>query len=460
MDANEQQVATDLKDIRGDHLARYRMAASRYSGKHVVDAACGTGYGSYILAEAGCTVRRFDIDAEAVDFAQKHWSHENIMETYQADAMATKYPDGGYDVVVAFEMLEHLSDPLQALRNFKRMAPMLFASVPNQAVWPHNPSYTAHYRHYTVREFEELLNAAGYEVKAWWGQKGPYSEPEENQQGRTMLVEALATDAPQTETYKRLPAVRPLPQKVAIVAMGNSKDTYGGILSNQGGNRHRLWDEVWAINAMGGVIHCDRIYHMDDIKVQEIRAEARPESFVAGMLEWMRETDVPIITCKAYPDYPTSEEYPLKDVLDNISVPYLNTTVAYALADAIRLGVRSIGLYGVDFSYPNLHKREKGRGCVEFLLGVAAQRGIEIELAHNTTLLDANEPSVHVHKQGDLVLPARLYGYDTEKLTIEYDKEHGWTVQRENREELPTADEMEMKYAHTPMQPEPVQEEA
>lgn len=462
MELGERQVATDLKDIRSDHRTRYDWAAERLTGA-VVDAGCGVGYGSWIMADAGCVVRRFDVDAESVEYAREHWAHENILETYQADASAAKFPDGGYDAVVCFEMLEHLEDPLQALRNFKRMAPRLLASVPNEAVWPHQGRYKFHYRHYTAREFEELLNKAGYEVRGWWGQDGKFGPPQENLQGRTLIVDAIVTEEPATETYRRLPPVPTVPESVAIVAMGASKDTYAALLSNSGGNRNRLWDEVWAINAMGGVVQCDKVIHMDDIRVQEIRAEAQPQSFVAGMLEWMRETDKPIITCKTYPEYPTTELYPLKEVLDEIGTPYLNTTVAYAVALAITIGVKRLALYGADFSYPQLHKREKGRGCVEFLLGIAATRGIAVELAQNTTLMDANEPSDHsILAEDGNKYPARLYGYDTEHVILTHAKDEGWHVDVQPREKIPTAEEMEAKYAHLPpeeMQAQKVEEQ-
>lgn len=450
MDATERQVATDLKDIRKDHKARYGWAAERLTGK-VVDAACGVGYGSWILAEAGCTVRRFDLDKESVEYAKEHWDHPNITDTYQADALAAQFPNGGYDAVVAFEMLEHLEDPLTALGNFKRMAPRLLASVPNEATFPHEGRYKHHFRHYTAREFEELLNKAGYEVRGWWGQEGKFGEPVENTQGRTLIVDAVVKEEPKTETYRVLPDVSAPPESVAIVAMGASKGTYTALLSNNGGNRHRLWDEVWAINAMGGVIQHDKLIHMDDIRIQEIRAEAAPESFVAAMLEWMKTTDKPIITCKRYEEYPMTQEYPLKEVLDEIGTPYLNTTVAYAVALAITKGVKRIGLYGADFSYPNLHKREKGRACVEFLLGIAASRGIHVELAQDTTLMDANEPGDHVIEfSEEQKAPARLYGYDTEKLTLSPTQEGGWQIKREPRDNLPTAEDMEKKYSHVP----------
>ena len=56
MEQGERQVAPTLDGFREDHLARYHFAAQRLAGKKVVDAGCGVGYGSFILAEAGCNV--------------------------------------------------------------------------------------------------------------------------------------------------------------------------------------------------------------------------------------------------------------------------------------------------------------------------------------------------------------------------------------------------------------------
>jgi SAM-dependent methyltransferase len=57
------------------------------------------------------------------------------------------------------------------------------------------------------------------------------------------------------------------------------------------GGRRKFCDETWGINALGDVLACDRVFHMDDVRIQEIRAEARPESNIAAMLEWMRSQD-------------------------------------------------------------------------------------------------------------------------------------------------------------------------
>lgn len=191
------------------------------------------------------------------------------------------------------------------------------------------------------------------------------------------------------------------PESVAIVAMGRSMSTYCGFGVTHG-VRSRVADEIWSINSAGAVIQYDRAFVMDDLKGElEPKARENPESMPAGMLEWLKTAHGPIYTCKAYPkDYPGTVEYPLEEVYNKISPPYLNTTVAYALAYALHLDVKRIGFYGCDFTYADVHVAESGRGCCEFMMGMAASRGVQIVVASNSTLMDACVPPEH-----------KFYGY-------------------------------------------------
>ena len=229
---------------------------------------------------------------------------------------------------------------------------------------------------------------------------------------------------------------------VAIVGMGRSMQTYVRLCAKLG-DRRRLTDETWAINAVGGVLAHDLLFHMDDLKIQEDRAERLPDGTVAGMVGWLK-THPRFMTSRAYPDYPGAVEFPLEAVLNSTGAHYLNSTTAYALAYALHQGHRRIGLYGCDFSYPHLHKAESGRACVEFLVGIAAARGVEIMLPNDTTLLDASEPT-------------RFYGYDTEHVEV-LDDNGRVRIKRSPRAVIPTAEEIEARYNHEPKhEPDPDQ---
>jgi hypothetical protein len=228
------------------------------------------------------------------------------------------------------------------------------------------------------------------------------------------------------------------PERVALVALGPSLDVYVDVCRRLGG-RKRLADETWVVNALGDVIEHDRVFHMDDVRIQEVRAGAEPSSNIAVMLEWMRAHPGPIYTSRAYPDYPGLVEFPLEAVLQDLGEPYFNSTIAYAVAYAIHIGVRSLSIFGCDFTYPNSHDAEKGRACVEFWIGVAMQRGLEVQVADRSSLMD-------------MVEGRPLYGYGkygTRDVAISHTPKGRLKVRFTERPQLPDAQAIEAAYDHS-----------
>ena len=202
---------------------------------------------------------------------------------------------------------------------------------------------------------------------------------------------------------------------VAIVAMGRSAADYISEAAFAF-SRSQIATEVWAINAMGDVLKHDRLFVMDDLRVFVKRMQQAGKTHYT---DWMMKHDRPIITSTDYPEFPTSEPYPLAKVINNLKNPeYLNSTVAYALALAITEGFGGIKLYGCDFSYEEGHRVESGRGCAEFLIGIAHERGI-VQIARNSTLLDRDVPE-----------DRKLYGYIKQP-------EVGWDSDRKEYKAIP-----------------------
>ena len=118
--------------------------------------------------------------------------------------------------------------------------------------------------------------------------------------------------------------------------------------------------------------------------------------------------------------------------------PYFNSTAAYAVAYAVHIGVKRISLFGIDYTMPNAHSAEKGRACVEFWLGIAAARGIEITVPETSSLLDACAPDRD-----------RLYGYDCVDVRLLDQADGSVEVAFTDREAIPSADEVEAAYDHS-----------
>jgi hypothetical protein len=229
---------------------------------------------------------------------------------------------------------------------------------------------------------------------------------------------------------------------ISILGLGPSVRQYLELTKRYGGRR-AFCDETWGINSLGDVFACDRIFHMDDCRIQEIRAAAKPDSNIARMLDWLKTTKTPVVTSIPRPEYPSCEAFPLAEVLTKYPYGYFNSTAAYAIAYALHVGATKITCFGMDYSFQDSHTAEKGRGCVEFWLGMAAMQGVEISVPRTTSLLDACNS-----------LNERFYGFDCVDLDIQRG-ESGIEIGMKAKDVLPTADEIERAYDHTkPTTPE------
>jgi hypothetical protein len=188
------------------------------------------------------------------------------------------------------------------------------------------------------------------------------------------------------------------PYSVAIVAAGQSRNDYLSACIN-GSGRKRVADETWAVNMMANVIEHDRAIIMD--AAPYFSKAARDCPALDGYRDWLHLHPGPIYTQRKYEGFPGTVEFPLEAVVNKLGCAYFNTTVAYAVALAIYIGVRHIKLYGIDFTYDgNRGFAEAGRACVEYWLRDAMWRKVKVEIAPSSTLMD--------HCTG-----RALYGYST-----------------------------------------------
>ena len=446
LQSGERQVASELDGIRRDHVARYEWAAAqlKHMGcKRVLDVGCGVGYGTDILAGAGVEAVGIDRDAETVAYAKQQWAKRGA-KFHKLDTLDVKTL-GRFGAAVAFEIIEHLEDPGTTLRRLRDVSPVLLASVPNEEVFPYR-NYAFHFRHYTRLELVTLLNDNGWHVTEILGQEGSESDVEPDINGRTAIAVARRMEnwvpneiSQSAKSLEFKPGAIPLPEPpkhVTILGLGPSLNQYVNVIKRLGG-RKRFSDQVWAINALGGMFDCDLIFHMDDIRIQQIRAEANPESNIAVMLDWLKTSRVPVMTSIPHPDYQATHAFPLQKIVNELKYPYFNNTAAYAMAYAIYLGAKKISLFGCDYTYPNSHHAEKGRACLEFWCGVAAASGIDLAMPTKTSLMDA------LHSQAE-----RLYGYDLVDVEMNLTGE-GVRVALTPHDHFPTADEVEARYDHS-----------
>ena len=181
--------------------------------------------------------------------------------------------------------------------------------------------------------------------------------------------------------------------KIAIVGLGGSYADYiaARVASQQ-------FDEVWGINFIGGIINVDKTFMMDPVSRFLDTDNAGTQTGVAR--QFLKENKKPIITCQLDKRVKHLKLFPLKEVATELGYCYFNNTVAYAVAYAIWSKVKQINLYGIEYTYKNVSMAESGRACVEFWCAIAATKGIKLEVAHRSSLLDTNVPDNE-----------KLYGY-------------------------------------------------
>jgi hypothetical protein len=160
-------------DLFNEHLSRYRFAARFAAGAaKVLDAGCGTGYGT---AEFGgpAQVMAMDVSGEAVAHAAQAFGRAAV-HFLQGACEALPFADESFDLVVAFEVIEHLErwpDLLAEARRVLRSDGILLVSTPNKAYYAEARAAAGpnpfHVREFEYPEFECALKAVFPHVQLW-----------------------------------------------------------------------------------------------------------------------------------------------------------------------------------------------------------------------------------------------------------------------------------------------------
>jgi SAM-dependent methyltransferase len=156
-------------DLLNEHLARYAFASRLCRSKRVLDAGCGAGYGSAELAKSAAHVVGADVSSEAIEFARQEYRLPNLCFE-QASCTALPHPDGSFDLVVAFEVIEHLEDWRTFLIEVHRVlvpSGQLVVSTPNKLYYTETRERAGpnpfHVHEFEYREFNaELANLFPY----------------------------------------------------------------------------------------------------------------------------------------------------------------------------------------------------------------------------------------------------------------------------------------------------------
>lgn len=160
------------------HVSRYVLAATMVRpGDVVLDAACGLGYGTAVLAACspGSRYIGVDIDSGSIDYANANFSAVNPLLSYQeSDVTQLAFiPDHSIDTIVSFETIEHVKDYEIFLKELKRVLKpdgRFIGSVPNK--WCDETGNDPNPYHYHVFDWDKLNKAINqyFIVDGRWSQ--------------------------------------------------------------------------------------------------------------------------------------------------------------------------------------------------------------------------------------------------------------------------------------------------
>jgi 2-polyprenyl-3-methyl-5-hydroxy-6-metoxy-1,4-benzoquinol methylase len=120
---DEMRETVVLRTTLADHLRRYRLAKRYAVGRCVLDAACGSGYGSAMLKRvSGRPVVGVDYRIEALRYARQRYGRPGVLFV-QADLDRFDWPYGAFEVVVSLETIEHLRNPRDFIRRVYERLP-------------------------------------------------------------------------------------------------------------------------------------------------------------------------------------------------------------------------------------------------------------------------------------------------------------------------------------------------
>ncbi len=147
------------------HIVAYRWFARDCDDREVLDFGCGTGYGSFELAQAAKRVVGVDISPEAIARSNQVYGGPNIsfFQIAPVEIEDLPFETDSFDVVVSNQVIEHFSDPMRYLMEARRVlrpGGTLFVVTPDRhtRLFPlQKPWNRFHHREYRADDLGQII---------------------------------------------------------------------------------------------------------------------------------------------------------------------------------------------------------------------------------------------------------------------------------------------------------------
>jgi SAM-dependent methyltransferase len=303
-------------EIAYEHWHRYVFARRWVQGKRVLDAACGEGYGTALLATVASSAVGVDVDFATIAQARVAYGEGMRVRFIATSCTGLPLPSASFDVIVSFETIEHLEAEEQPdmLSEFARvLAPdgILIISSPNKRLYSDAREYANPY-HLKELYREDLARLLGrrFPAQRWYHQRlacwsGIWSEaaapPESEAQG-TRELEAWIGDAASIVPYQApegmyfiVVAARDanaLPEEAASVSLFTDVDESELKRADDNAREVLRLDALLHESNDAVARHTGHIHHLEALVIERDRLVAERDAAIAGSGATVRALEV------------------------------------------------------------------------------------------------------------------------------------------------------------------------
>ncbi len=99
----------------------YEFAIPYITGRKVLDVGCGNAYGTALMAKQASEITGLDYDAQTIDGNKKSYTSQSNLSFQQGVIPPLPFPDNSFDVITAFQFIEHIHPRKEFLKECLRV---------------------------------------------------------------------------------------------------------------------------------------------------------------------------------------------------------------------------------------------------------------------------------------------------------------------------------------------------
>jgi len=151
------------KEVEQEHIERYNFARNYLKTEWVVlDAACGSGYGTQILSKTAKKIIGIDVSKEAIIYAESNFKSSNVDFVTANLEKKLLFNNKYFDAIISFETIEHLKNQELMIKEFARVLKkeglLIISSPDKETVTKTGVENPYHVEELTKKEFINLVS--------------------------------------------------------------------------------------------------------------------------------------------------------------------------------------------------------------------------------------------------------------------------------------------------------------